>query len=484
MSKNKKLDLLLVKPGGRLNLFGELASKLSGFAPPLDIGLIAGFVRQKGYSVKIIDADAEFLAPEEVVEKIIEYNPVLVGIFAHTIRMMYVSKTLKIIREKAPYIKTLLGGRHPSSLPEKTFLDEEPDFLCQGEAFYTLLKLLEILKSGKNEENYKINGLWYKRNGKVISNPPAPLIKDLDELPLIAWDLLPVEKYRAHNWHCFDNLKEREPYAIIHTSLGCPFNCTYCCVNTVYGKPGIRLRSPEKVIEEIDYLVKNYKVKNIRIVDDLFTYKPERVIKICDLIIQRGYDLNMWCYGRVDTVNELMLKKMKKAGINWICFGLEAGHEKVREGVFKRINPDSLTKGIRLTQEAGIYIIANFIFGLPDDNLETMQKTLDMAKEFNFEYVNFYVAMAWPGSKLYEDAVQNKLRLPETWSGYAQLSEDTLPLPTKYCSAKEVLRFRDKAFVEYFSNPKYLEMINKKFGSEVVEHIKGMLTKKINRKFA
>ena len=106
MSKNKKLDLLLVKPGGRLNLFGELASKLSGFAPPLDIGLIAGFVRQKGYSVKIIDADAEFLAPEEVVEKIIEYNPVLVGIFAHTIRMMYVSKTLKIILSIAVIIYT------------------------------------------------------------------------------------------------------------------------------------------------------------------------------------------------------------------------------------------------------------------------------------------------------------------------------------------------------------------------------------------
>ena len=116
--------------------------------------------------------------------------------------------------------------------------------------------------------------------------------------------------------------------------------------------------------------------------------------------------------------------------------------------------------------------------------METMRATLDMAKEFNFEYVNFYVAMAWPGSKLYEDAVRSGVRLPDTWAGYAQLSEETLPLPTKYVSAQEVLRFRDNAFVEYFSNPKYYEMMENKFGPEVAAHIKEMLQNKINRRFA
>ena len=167
-----------------------------------------------------------------------------------------------------------------------------------------------------------------------------------------------------------------------------------------------------------------------------------------------------------------------------VLFGIEASQERVREGVFKRLDLKKIKEGISLTQKAGIYIIANFVFGLPDDDLETMQATLDMAKEFNFEYVNFYVAMAWPGSKLYEDALRQGMRLPEDWSGYAQLSEDTLPLPTKYISASEVLRFRDKAFVEYFSNPRYLEMMEGKFGSEVAGDIKNMLKYKINRKFA
>lgn len=477
----EKIDIVLVKPGGRLKLFGKLGPSLSGFAPPVDIGLIAAFLREKGCVVRIIDADAEELTPVETAEKIAVYNPILAGIFAHTIRMMHAGQTVKELRLKAPQVKILLGGRHPSALPEKTLVEEKPDFVCNGEALYPLLELLKILKSGGAGDNYKINGIWYMKNGKVVSNPPAPLIKDLDELPLIAWDLLPMDRYRAHNWHCFDNLDERRPYAIIYTSLGCPFNCTYCCVNATYGASGIRFRSPEKVIEEIDYLVKNYGIKNIRFVDDIFTFKPERVMRICDLIIERGYDLNIWCYARVDTVNEAMLKKMKQAGIRWVCYGLEAGHERVREGVFKKLSGDKIKKGIEMTQAAGIYIIANFVFGLPDDDLQTMRSTLDMAKEYNFEYVNFYVAMAWPGSKLYEDALKKGMKLPGNWSGYAQLSRETLPLPTKYISAAEVLRFRDYAFTEYFSNKKYLEMMNRKFGPEVVGHIKGMLKNNIER---
>ena len=135
-----------------------------------------------------------------------------------------------------------------------------------------------------------------------------------------------------------------------------------------------------------------------------------------------------------------------------------------------------------MAHAAGIYILANFIFGLPDDDFETMQETLDMAKEFNFEYVNFYMAMAYPGSQLYEDALREGIKLPEKWHGYAQLGYETLPMPTKYLSAADVLRFRDNAFVKCYTNPQYIEMIRSKFGPKVVEHIQEMLKHKIRRK--
>jgi len=136
-----------------------------------------------------------------------------------------------------------------------------------------------------------------------------------------------------------------------------------------------------------------------------------------------------------------------------------------------------------MTQNAGIYVLGNFIFGLPEDNLETMKETLNLAEELNCEYINFYVAMAYPGSQLYEEALEKGLELPKSWLGYAQLNEETLPLPTKYILGRDVLYFRDKAFREYFNKPEYLAMIEKKFGPEVVSHINKMLEYKIKRRY-
>jgi len=133
---------------------------------------------------------------------------------------------------------------------------------------------------------------------------------------------------------------------------------------------------------------------------------------------------------------------------------------------------------------AGIHVIGNFIFGLPDDDLETMQATLDMALDLNCEFANFYSAMAYPGSRLYEIALQEGWPLPEKWSGFSQHSEDTLPLPTKFVSASEVLRFRDRAFEIYFSSPAYLDLLQRKFGPETVRHVRDMMGQKLVRRHA
>ena len=484
------LDLLLVKPGNQKKLYGELSVSLSGIEPPLWAGLIASFIREHGYSVKIIDAEAENWSPEQTADKIIEYNPLLVGVIvfgtnpsASTMNMPGAGAVINSIKAKAPHIKIFLGGLHPSALPERTVREENADFVCQGEGFYTILPLLWALKAGGKTDDYKIDGLWYIKDDKVISNPQPPLVENLDELPMVAWDLLPMDKYRAHNWHCFGHLDQRQPYAVIYTSLGCPFSCTFCCINAIFGRRGIRYRSPKKVIEEIDYLVKNYNVKNIKILDEMFVLNEDHVIELCDLIIERDYDLNMWAYARIDTINENMLKKMKQAGINWLGFGIEAGSKKIRDGVTKgRFDQDDIKKAIEMTRAAGISIGGNFIFGLPDDDYETMQETLDLAKELNCEYTNLYVTMAYPGSQLYEDAVRDNIKLPDTWLGYAQFSEETYPLPTKHLSSADVLRFRDRAFEEFHSSPRYLEMIKQKFGEDTAEHIKEMRKRKLHRK--
>jgi anaerobic magnesium-protoporphyrin IX monomethyl ester cyclase len=489
-----KLDLLIIKPGNPKKIYGNLSNSFAAVEPPVLGGLVAGFIREKGYSVKIIDMETEGMDAEMVANRIFEIKPLLVNIVvagpnpsASSTPLMGVTReVLNSINERNLNVKTILTGIHPSALPERTLREEKTDFVGKGESFYTALYLLEALKFNKNIEKQKIDGLWFlNEEGDLISNGWGKLVENLDEIPFIAWDLLDMKKYRSHNWHCFDDFNQRSPYAVIYTSLGCPYNCSYCNIRTLYdGKPGIRFRSPENVIKEIDLLVKSYNVKTIKFLDELFAINEERVDRICDLLIQRNYNLNIWAYARINTVNEKMLRKMKKAGINWLCYGIESGSKKVRTGVSKLgFEQDTIGKVVKMTKDAGIYILGNFIFGLPDDNLETMKETFNMAKELKCEYVNFYATMAYPGSKLYEDALRGGIKLPESWLGFAQLNEETLPLPTKHISGEEVLRFRDKAFKEYFANPDYLEMIEEKFGKDIVSHINEMLKHEINRKF-
>ena len=242
-----------------------------------------------------------------------------------------------------------------------------------------------------------------------------------------------------------------------------------------------RFWSVESVMAQLDTLVRTYGVRNVKIADEMFVLHPKHVLGICEAIIARGYDLNIWAYARVDTVREEMVDKLKAAGFHWLAFGIEAASERVRTDVQKGFGQDLIFRTIQRVHEAGINIIGNYIFGLPEDDLTTMQATLDMALELNCEFANLYSAMAYPGSALYQFAVQQGWPLPERWSGYSQHAVDTLPLPTKYLSGAEVLRFRDQAFQTYFTSPKYLEMVRRKFGEATVDHIRQMASHKLTR---
>jgi len=487
-----KIDIILIKANNQKKLYQALSKNLSGIEPPLWIALTAAYLREQGFSVAVLDAEAENLDMAETISRVKAVNPLLAAVVvsgtnpsASTTNMPGAGEVLKEIKKQAPGIVTTISGLHPSALPEQTIREEAADFLLQGEGFSTFAQLLNALKSGKNkEDDFAINGLWYKRGDKIISNPRAANVADLGTLPMPAWDLLPMQNYRAHNWHAFDDVDKRQPYAVIYTSLGCPYHCSFCCINSIFGKPGIRYRPMDQVAAEVDYLVKTYGVRHIKMLDEMFAINEKRVFEFCDQISALGHDLNFWVYGRIDTIKPEMLPRMKKAGINWLAYGIEAGSKKVRDGVSKgRFGTDQVRKVIEMTHAAGIEVVSNFILGLPDDDMETMKETLDLAKELNCAYANIYCAMPYPGSELYDEAVKQGLPLPKTWSGYAQFSEDTLPLPTKHLAPGQVLKFRDQAFDDYYRDPRYLKRIEEKFGTKTVAHIKEMCSVKLRRKY-
>ena len=480
IKNSKKIDLLIIKPGAQKKLYQDLSKSISGLEPPLWAALLGAFVREKGFEVGIIDSEIE---EQNVIPAVVEFQPRLIAVVvsgtnpsASTMNMIGAGSIFEQIKDTDCESTTILMGLHPSALPERTLAEEPVDLVCQGEGFYTLSELLCGF-------DYKdIKGLWYRQGRQLLSNPKAELV-DPNDLPMPAWDLLPMSKYRAHNWHCFGHINDRTPYGVIYTSLGCPFNCSFCCINAIFGKHKIRYRDPGKVIEEIDYLVNNFGIRNLKIMDEMFDLNEKHVIELCDLIIDRKFDLNIWAYARVDTINEEKLAKMKQAGINWLGIGFEAGAEKIRNRVGKgKFDGEKIKKIVSMVRKAGMYIGGNFIFGLPDDDFDTMRQTLEMAKDINSEYTNFYVAMAYPGSQLYEEAVANNLPLPDSWLGYSQYGYETQPLPTDYLSAAEILKFRDDAFNEFNNSKRYQDMILEQFGEETLQHIKYMLKHKLKRR--
>lgn len=488
-----KIDLLLVNPNNRKKAYGALSLNLSAIEPPLLTALIASYARERGYSVGILDADALGLSPEETLTKIDELNPLLVGIgvmganpsASSTPKMSAASAILHLLDKSSVDAKTFIYGLHPSGVPEITLQEEAVDFLTRGECFNTVVELLKLLKEKKSINDNQITGLWYKKGKTIVSGGWGKCLDDIDILPDPAWDLLPMEKYRAHNWHCGYDDAKRSPYAVLYTSLGCPFGCKFCNISVLYnGKPAIRFRSPENVLKEIKLLVNEYGIRNIKIIDEMFALKESRIRRICELIIQNKFDLNIWAYSRIDTIHsEELLRLMKAAGINWLAFGIESGDKSVRECVSKgSFDKTKIKKVIKMTHDAGIHVVGNFIFGLPGDDLESMEGTLKLAMELNCEYANFYTAMAYPGSVLYDEARKNGVTLPSSWEDYSQYSEGIVPLSNENLSSVDILRFRDEAFQKYYSSSDFLEMINDKFGQEAGMHLKKMLEHKINRK--
>lgn len=223
-------------------------------------------------------------------------------------------------------------------------------------------------------------------------------------------------------------------------------------------------------------------VETVRISDEMFFLDKRYFNPLLTGIIDRGLKFNMWAYSRIDTVQKQYLELFKKAGINWLALGIEAANQDIRleisKGSFKNINIRDVVKTVR---DSDINIISNYIFGFPGDTHETMQQTLDLALEFNTEMANMYPCQALPGSALYLEAKKNGT-LPKTLQGYAFLSYESEPQPTNFLTAAEVLAFRDKAWETYFTNPAYLELVQKRFGNLALENVKLMSKIKLKRK--
>ena len=515
MEKMKKLDVLFVHPNASHKIYQDLSKGFSAIEPPIWAALLANHTRQRDYGTRILDCEAEGFSAKESASAIIDADARLTVFVvygqqpsASTQNMQGVHDILEILEERGSQAKTLLTGLHPSAVSRLCMEQENVNFVCQGEGPKTITALLDASNMDDIDQLKEIPGLWYRDNkgpyvhkGKISLTAsdirftkPAPLIKQEElqtELPGMAWDLLPMDKYRTSNWHAMSNNNDREPFASVYTSLGCPFKCSFCCINAPFGNNNLenweqgrnkfRYWDPDYIISEFDK-IHEMGIRNVKIADEMFVLNRNHFLKLCNNIIDRNYDFNIWAYARIDTVKEEYLETLKKAGVNWLALGIESGNKIVRKdvvkGKFTEVNIRDLVEKIK---DAGINIIGNYIFGLPEDTIESMQETLDLAIELNCEFANFYSTMAYPGSRLYLDALEQGWELPESYVGFSQHSYEAKPLATKHISAAEVLKFRDHAFHTYYESESYLDFIKKKFGDETYNNIKSMTKVKLKR---
>ncbi len=759
------VDLLIINPGGRRRIYQGLADDLAAVEPPLWARLIAGYCRDRGHSVNILDADALDLDAGEVAAIVRDAAPQLVCVAAYghqpSASTQSMEEVFAIFRALPTTVYSIVVGGHAAALPIETFDAEYGlDFVCNSEGPVTVDCLLQWIKDGSGKSDLDaIPGLvWADFATNVHSNPAPPLL-DVRELHGNAWDLLPMEKYRAHNWQGFG--ADRQPYASIYTSLGCPYkclagdtlintiygdipikelaekygdsgvpvytydpetreafiadttnirkygegeklvrvhfddgthidctpdhkfmqfkwgngkspgkqwaceaqnlpagahvraikfhkhevgyvyaswarrsrrrrsrmvmdylrgrkltrleyvhhldhdksndhpdnleycasaaehialhpeiskrmsennptkngmspewiekvraantdrvrslesreryrqsklgtknpnykhgrrtgaksrlaetnhrvarveslealgdvycltvpktgwffannvlvkNCSFCCINAPFGTNRYRMRAPSDVVSEISHLHNHYGVNTFKITDEMFVLNERHYTAICEGLAALPYKLNIWAYARIDTIKPERLALMRQAGIRWLALGIESGSAHVRDGSDKTIDACAINQIVQCISDAKINVIGNFIFGLPDDTMETMEETLDLAMNLECEFSNFYVAMAYPGSALHKQADPHVL--PQTYAGYSQHSIDTTPLSTKALTAKQIVEFRDRAFDQYFTDPQYLNMIEHKFGTNARHEIVMMTARKLER---
>jgi len=364
--------------------------------PPMGIAFLAAVIRKNGYDARIFDANVEKKPLQHLQRILEEYKPDVVGISFTSFLAQNAHVVARIVKENSPKITVVAGGYHPTVMPEEVIKDPSFDFVVRGEAEVTLLGWLKSYEGGK--EYAQIKGLVFRKDNQIFDTGERGLIEDLDTLPFPAYDLLPLNKYSSL-------VSTRSPYITFIRSRGCPFRCIFCGVQKMFGRK-YRCQSPEKTISEIDWLVKQFKIKEIFFKDSDFLIDKVNVMRLCDNLCDKDYDLIWSCNARVDMVDKKTLDLMKKAGCCMISYGVESGDQVVLDRLKKDITIEQIQEAVVLTKKAGMQCEMNMIFGGPGETRDSITRTVQFVKDLRPDYAFFGYLAAFPGSELYDDALR------------------------------------------------------------------------------
>lgn len=368
---------------------------------PLGLAYLGAALEKNRIPVEAIDAWVQRLDFAALGKRLKDYKEVdLIAITVMSPTYAEAARTIRVCRSACPKSKIIIGGVHPSAMPEECLKDNpELDFVAAGEGDNLIVQLVRALSGDGNLS--EIKGLVYRGAGKIINNGCAEPIADLDSLPHPARHLFPLFKYQTHPPY-----RIYKSYATIMASRGCPFSCTYC-TKSVSGQ-NYRAQSPRRVIEEIEHLTGEYNIRQAHFYDDNFTLDKGRTELICDEIIRRKIKILWSCVSRVDLVNSALLAKMRRAGCWLISYGVESGNQAMLDNIRKGYRIEQIKEAFRITREAGIRTLGYFMAGLPDETYSTLDDTVKLSLELNPDFVSWSITALYPGSLLYKRALKGE----------------------------------------------------------------------------
>jgi radical SAM superfamily enzyme YgiQ (UPF0313 family) len=434
------LDVLLINPPW-ITKDGNIWHGVKSTSPPLGLLYVAAYAEAAGFSVRVIDVDADCMSLSDIANAVQQSQPRFVGLTAVTAQIKGARTLAAIVRQASPRSKIVIGGIHATALPEEVLRDENVDFVVRGEGEKSFTDLV------RGEPVDSIGGLSY-RNGTLLKpfhhNRAEEPIRDLDSLPSPAFHLIRFEAYRPAI-----GAYRRLPAINMTMTRGCPGKCTFC--NSA--ETALRTRSADHVVDEIQRLQARYGIREVSFYDDTFTIYKQQVARFCELIVERRIDLTWSCFARTDCVSPGLLAKMKAAGCHQILFGIESADEEVLRNIRKPINLDLTRRAVRMVQHAGIAVRAAFMFGNPGETTESMRRTVQFARELDPDIAIFNITTPYPGTQMFEWARRHGYLRTLDWSEY-DLGNAVLELPT--VSPEEINRMYKTAYREFYLRPRFL----------------------------
>ncbi|MCB1153631.1 MAG: B12-binding domain-containing radical SAM protein [Deltaproteobacteria bacterium] len=407
------MRVCLINPTEERILQANLPKEIEGVRgknQPIGLMYIAAAARQvPGVDVRIIDAHAADMTMPMLAKAVADYQPDVIGLTCITFNMPDVMDCVAAARQGAPKAKIYLGGMQPYLYPEETIALSQIDGLFLGEAEYSFPAFLKDYEDW--DALLSMPGLMIKReDGSIFNTGLAPMVQELDVLPMPAFDLLTPEPYCSV-------ITDDSPTVNMLTSRGCPFQCKFCS-HSITGK-GYRFHSPERVVEEM-IVAKNLGYRSVLFYDEVFTVRRQRVFDLCDQINAAGLGMSWLARGTINTVDDEMMEAMKNAGCETVTFGVESGSERILKRMNRPVKDRPKIKQMfRSAQKMGLKTLAYMMVGNPDETVEDVEESLALLKELDPDHVHVSVFVAYPATEFYEEGVKRGLYGGDIWREYS-----------------------------------------------------------------